>query len=94
MHSEFNINVLAKKLNTNTSYLSYIINTVKNKSFKQYITELKIDFLLEKLKEEKKYRNYTIKSLAEEIGYTNASAFTRAFKKHKGITPSEYIKSL
>jgi AraC-like DNA-binding protein len=86
--------VLAKKLNTNTSYLSYIINKVKNQSFKQYITALKINYLLKKLQQEKKFRNYTIKSLAEEIGYTNASAFTRAFKIYKGITPSEFIKSL
>jgi AraC-like DNA-binding protein len=46
------------------------------------------------LKEEKRFRNYTIQSLAEEVGYTNASAFTRAFKKHKRISPSEFIKSL
>jgi YesN/AraC family two-component response regulator len=90
----FSINRLAKKLNTNTSYLSYIINKESNQSFKQYITGLRIEYLLKKLIEENKFRNYTIKALAEEIGYTNASAFTRAFKKYKGITPSEFIKSL
>lgn len=94
LHSYFNINVLAKKLNTNTTYISYIINTTKKQSFKQYITQLRIEYLIKKLKEERFYRNYTIKSLAEEIGYTNASAFTRAFKKYKGITPSEFIKHL
>lgn len=90
----FSINILAKKLNTNTSYLSYIINKESNQSFKQYITGLRIEYLIKKLIEENKFRNYTIKSLAEEIGYTNASAFTRAFKKYKGITPSDFIKSL
>lgn len=94
LDSSFNINVLAKKINTNTSYLSYTINKIKNKSFKQYITELRIEYLIQKLKEDKNYRKYTIKYLAEEVGYTNASAFTRAFKKHQGIIPSEYIKSL
>lgn len=90
----FNINTLAKRLETNTSYLSYTINKEKNKSFKQYITELRIEHLIKKLKEDPKFRNYTIKFIAEEIGYTNASAFTRAFKKYKGITPSDFIKSL
>tara|TARA_B100000809_G_scaffold187565_1_gene185869 strand:+ start:32584 stop:34272 length:1689 start_codon:yes stop_codon:yes gene_type:complete len=91
---DFSINVLSKKLNTNTSYLSYIINKEFNQSFKQYITELRIEYLIIKLTEERKYRNYTIKSLAEEVGYTNASAFTRAFKKYKGSTPSDFIKCL
>ena len=91
---EFNINVLAKKLNTNSTYLSYIINKESNQSFKQYITQLRIEYLIEKLKSDPKYRNYTIKSLGEEIGYRNASAFARAFKKHKGVTPSEFIKNL
>jgi AraC-like DNA-binding protein len=91
---DFNIRVLAKKLETNTSYLSYIINNTKNQSFKQYITKLRIDFLINKLNTEEQFQNYTIQYLAEEIGYTNASAFTRAFKKELGTTPSEYIKSL
>jgi AraC-like DNA-binding protein len=94
LNPTFSINGLAKQLNTNTSYLSYIINKESNQSFKQYITGLRIEYLLKKLIEENKFRNYTIKALAEEIGYTNASAFTRAFKKYKGITPSEFIKSL
>ena len=94
LSSEFNIKQLAKKLETNTSYLSYILNNTKKQSFKQYITKLRIDYLLQKLKTEEQYQNYTIQYLAEEIGYTNASAFTRAFKKELGITPSEYIKSI
>ena len=94
LKSDFNIKVLAKKLETNTSYLSYIINNTKKQSFKQYITKLRIAYLIKKLNSDLQYQNYTIQYLAEEIGYTNASAFTRAFKKELGITPSEYIKSL
>lgn len=94
LHTDFGISMLAQKLNTNTSYLSYTINKIKNKTFKQYITELKIEYLIKKLKEDKNYRKYTIKYLAEEIGYTNASAFTRAFKNYIKVTPSEFIKSL
>jgi len=94
LRSDFNIKLLADKLETNTSYLSYILNNTKNLSFKQYITKLRIEYLLQKLTTEEQYLNYTIQYLAEEIGYTNASAFTRAFKKELGVTPSEYIKTL
>jgi AraC-like DNA-binding protein len=94
LKSDFSIHQLAKKLDTNTSYLSYIINNTKQQSFKQYISKLRIDHLIDKLKNDKKYHNYTIQYLAIEIGYTNASAFTRAFKRQVGTTPSDFIKSL
>jgi AraC-like DNA-binding protein len=94
LDSNFSIQQLAKIIETNTTYISYTLNNEKNLSFKQYIAQLRINYLTEKLKTDKKYHNYTIQYLAEEIGYTNASAFTRAFKKQVGITPSEYIKSL
>ena len=94
LDKKFTINRLAKKLDTNTSYLSFVFNKKYDQSFKQYITQLRIEYIISELRENTTLRNYTIKALAEEIGYTNASAFTRAFKKHTGITPSEYIKSL
>ncbi|TVZ55723.1 AraC-like DNA-binding protein [Lutibacter sp. Hel_I_33_5] len=94
LKTDFSINMLAKKLNTNKTYISYIVNKAKNQSFTQYLTEVRINYLINQLKEDKNFRNYTIKALAQEIGYTNASAFTRVFKIYKGVTPSEYIKSL
>ncbi len=94
LSNDFNIKLLAIKLETNTSYLSYILNNSKKQTFKQYITKLRINYLLNELKTNKHYQNYTIEYLAKEIGYTNASAFSRAFKKEVGMTPSVYIKSM
>ncbi|MFD2568195.1 helix-turn-helix domain-containing protein [Pseudotenacibaculum haliotis] len=94
LDSEFSIQVLAKQLDTNTSYLSSIINKKKKKTFKQYIGELRINYLISKLKSDEKFRSYTIQAMAGEIGYNNASAFTRAFKKQTGKTPSEFLREL
>lgn len=94
LENSFSMGKFAKKLKTNTSYVSYIINKVKGKTFKEYYTSLRIKYIIEKLENDKNYRKYTIKYMGELIGYTNASAFTRAFKKHNGITPSEFIKKL
>ena len=91
---KFNIQILAKKLKTNTSYLSYIINEKKGRTFKQYTTELRINYLLREIDNNLQLRKYTIKALGKEIGYTDASAFTRAFKNFTGKSPSEYISSL
>lgn len=94
LDSTFNINKLAKQLNTNTSYLSSIVNEKKGKTFKQYITELRINYLITIIQKDKKYKKYTIQALGEEIGYTNASSFSRSFKKFTGLTPTNYLNSL
>jgi len=39
-------------------------------------------------------RKYTVKALGEEIGYTNASSFSRSFKNYTGMPPSKYLDSL
>ena len=85
---------VAKKLNTNTSYLSEIMNTHKGVTFKNYITELRINYALNELKNDKVLRSYSIKAIAKELGFKSEGAFSRAFKKQTGIYPSFFIKNL
>lgn len=85
---------VAKKLNTNTTYLSQIVNEQKGITFKNYITELRINYVLHKLKNDKVLRSYSIKAIAKELGFKSEGAFSRAFKKQTGIYPSFFIKNL
>ena len=94
LDSEFTLQAFAKELQTNSTYVSSIVNNRKKQTFKSLITEMRINYIIDKLRKDKKYRNYTIKALAAEVGYTNASAFTRVFKKHQNQTPSEFVASL
>lgn len=94
LQPNINISIVAKKCMTNTKYLSKIINTHKNKSFINYINDLRIDYILKKLKENTILQRYTIKTISEEAGFNNADSFTKAFKKRTGITPSYYLKNL
>lgn len=85
---------VAKKLKTNTTYLSNVINTYKEKSFKSYLSELRINDALIQLKNDSKLRSYTIKAIAEEFGFKRAETFSKAFKAQTNMLPSYYIKSL
>lgn len=85
---------VAKKLNTNTSYLSQIVNEHKGMTFKNYITELRINHVLHRLKDDKILRSYSIKAIAKELGFKSEGVFSRAFKKQTGIYPSFFIKNL
>ncbi|WP_420571016.1 helix-turn-helix domain-containing protein [Kordia sp.] len=89
-----NLAFMAQKLETNTSYLSKVINTHKGKSFSNYITELRINTALVRLKNDKKLHSYTIQGIAEEFGFKRQETFARAFKTHTGINPSQYLKNL
>ncbi|WP_298427107.1 helix-turn-helix domain-containing protein [uncultured Kordia sp.] len=88
------LNFMAEKLDTNATYLSKVINRYKGKSYSTYITELRINAALIRLKNEKGLQSYTIKAIAEEFGFKRQETFSRAFKTHTGIHPSQYLKNL
>jgi len=85
---------LAKSIKTNTTYLSEVINTQKGKNFATYLNDLRIDYALNRLIKDKKFRSYKLLAIAEELGYNNEQAFSLAFKKKTGITLSVYIKEI
>lgn len=91
---DFSINYIADKIKTNPTYVSYIFNKNKQETFKQYYVKKRINYLTDKLKTDKTFQKYSVQALAEEIGYSNASSFTRKFKQVVGVTPSNFIKSL
>ncbi|PIB31325.1 hypothetical protein BFP77_01790 [Maribacter sp. 4U21] len=85
---------VAKKLKTNTTYLSKIINVHYHKNFTNYINDFRIEYVLERLKKDKLFRKYTIQSMANEIGFKSKETFNYAFKKRMGVLPSTLIKEL
>lgn len=94
LNSNCTLQTLSKKVKTNTTYLSKIISTYKHKKFYEYINELRIEYVLKRLKEDSKFRKYSIKHIAEEIGYKSTNSFTKYFKAHTKLYPSYYIKNL
>ena len=85
---------LAKKAKTNSKYLSEIINTYKGKNFAAYLNDLRIDYAINKLAKDTKFRSYKLPAIAEELGYNNEQAFSLAFKKKTGTPLTVYIKEI
>ncbi|MBQ0732680.1 tetratricopeptide repeat protein [Aquimarina celericrescens] len=94
LKSECNLRSMAKKLKTNATYLSKTINIHKEKNFTDYINDLRIEYVLKRLKDDKRFRSYSIQSIATEIGYKSSYSLVKHFKAKTGINPSYYIKSL
>lgn len=83
---------LSNKIGCNTKYLSRTIKEEYGKSFSNYINELRIEYLLEKLKNEESFLNYKISHLSKLVGFSSDPTFIKAFQKKTGMNPSEYLK--
>ncbi|MGM5629868.1 helix-turn-helix transcriptional regulator [Apibacter raozihei] len=94
LKKDISLTTLAHSLNTNPKYLSELIKETKSKSFNKYINGLRINYITKKLFESTVYRQYKIKYLAEECGYSSPQVFVLAFKNENGVTPSYYIEQL
>ncbi|WP_417352542.1 helix-turn-helix domain-containing protein [Flavobacterium alkalisoli] len=94
LNAGINQSALAEDLNTNTSYLSKVINHYKGKNFNSYLNELRVNHAVTLLKNSSVHRRYTIKALAEELGFSNPRSFSDAFFSQTGIKPSYFIKQL
>jgi len=78
----------AKKLNTNTVYLSAAIRENTNQSFGDYINCLRLDHARHLLSDPNK-KHKLISLIATESGFKSLRTFNRAFKERFGITPGE-----
>lgn len=83
----------SKKLNTNSTYLSRVINEEKKMNFANYVNSLRISYCIKEIDNNKKFRQYSVSSMAQEIGFNNIQSFAKAFSKHMGMNPAEYVKS-
>lgn len=94
LSNDFKLSHIAKQVNTNTTYLSQIINQHKGMTFSEYVNDLRINYILKELNENPKLRKYTIKTISEEVGYKSPSTFINAFKNRTQMNPSDYIQLL
>lgn len=93
-NKEMSLAVLAGQFDTNTKYLSEIINKHYHVNFNTYINQLRINYIVEKLKTDPNYINYKISYLAEASGFSSHSSFATIFKTITGIAPITFIELL
>jgi AraC-like DNA-binding protein len=94
LEQNITIQKVALELNTNSKYLSKVINDQKRKTFVHYINDLRINEAVVQLQVHSILRNYTLSSLANEFGFNSAETFSAAFSKKHKIKPSFFIKAL
>lgn len=94
LNKDISLAILAGQFDTNTKYLSEIINTHYEINFNTYINRLRINYLIEKLKSDPNFIKYRISYLAENCGFASHSSFATVFKSVTGISPVKFIDFL
>ena len=91
---QLTINEVAKIIGTNSKYLASILKNYKDKTFPNYLNDLRIAYTIDKLKKEPKFRNYTMSAISKEVGFTNVVSFRKAFYRYTNLQPFQFIKEL
>ncbi len=92
--SDFSLRTVSKRIKTNTTYLSYVVNKNYGKSFGDLSNELKINYVIDQLINNSTYRKYSTQAIAESVGYKSAVSFTKSFKKRTGVTPVQFLNNV
>lgn len=77
---------IADNLQISVQYLTTYFKKHKNTTLLKYITQKRIDYSKELLMN----TDFTINDIALKVGYTDASVFTKVFKKTENTTPGKY----
>lgn len=85
------IEAISKRIKVSRHYVSQVINELLDKSFFEYLAELRIE-KSKSLLSDSRYHNLTIDEISFMVGYNSRSAYNRVFKTITGSTPAQYRK--
>ena len=82
---------LAKELNTNTRYLSAVINSRFGMNYSCLLNEYRVKDAAHYLAD-KRYEDKNVEEISAMVGFANRQSFYAAFYKNIGETPNVYRK--
>lgn len=90
--AELTLSQLAKKLSTNSSVLSKVVNQGFGLNFNDFVNEYRVKAVMTLLKAGEQ-KNQTLLGIAYDCGFNSKATFNRAFKKQTGLSPKEWIEN-
>ena len=87
LEPDFSLDRLAEELALNKSYLSSLINSLFDTGFIDLVGARRVEHSLTLLQ-----KGLTVERAAEQSGFQSTATYRRAFKKHLGMSPVEYVQ--
>lgn len=88
---ELNLARVATATGYSRNQISYLLNQVLGQSFYRYVTQARLAWLLDRLREAGPAA--AVDELAASAGFNSTSAFYKAFRTHTGSTPKAWLKA-
>lgn len=87
LDGELSLQSLADRLKISPHHLSQILNDKLKKNFYDYVNERRVEYAKQLLLQEPQL---SIIDIAFDSGYNSRNSFYNAFRRHAGMTPSDY----
>lgn len=87
--NDITVSSIASMVGLNRSYLSTLFRQINKKSIQGYLIDYRLRRALRLLRD----TDLTVLEAARSVGYSDQSVFSKAFKKHFGMSPREIRKS-
>jgi AraC-like DNA-binding protein len=79
----------ARQLDTNTTYLSRLINEHYQVNFSAFLNRYRIEEAKKMILDDQ-FNNFSIEGIAKSSGFRSKSTFNQVFKNSTGLTPTEF----
>ena len=89
---DFTLGKLAKLINSNTTYVSQVINKKYGMTFSNLLGSYRIRVACQWMDNPAEYGHLTIEAIASATGFKSRTSFVNAFKRETGLKPSEYLR--
>lgn len=83
------LSLLSRKLGYSEFYTTRKFKEISGMQFRDYLRHRRLAFALKEVRDSER----SLLEIALDYGFSSHEAFTRAFRKNYGITPSEYRKN-
>ena len=83
---------IAKKVQSNSSVISKVINQGFQVNFNDFVNQYRVDQVKSAFQNQLHKKN-TLLGIAFDCGFNSKATFNRAFKKHTTLSPKQYIES-
>jgi len=87
-NSDFNVDMLTKEVGISRAQLHRKLKDMTGIPTSEFIRNIRLEQAARLLKEQK----LNIAQVAFEVGFSNQAHFSTVFKKHFGVSPSEFIQ--